>query len=402
MLSRSIPFASLSFLAFAASAEASVIVVGPGQAYTSLQAAVNAAAPGDTLLVRPGTYADVILDGKALTIAGDGATRPVVWGLTIRNVPAGGAVVISRLSTPTYCMANAGELRFADCDLYTPQLHENAGAVAFTRCTMTGWSYPGIGDGSGTDGGDGLLCRGTRVAIFDCTLQGGDGQDDITFAGHGGDGLRLMTSMIGLVTFAHVSNSTAAGGGGGDTWEDLFLYLAMVGYGGSGLYGEPGTNAWIIDSSFAGGPGGQWHNCPPASYGGPGFPMNGPGSRTTFNAESLSMSGASLARAGSVLVLDVVGEPGDEIRLVRGATAAFLAQASWRGPILERWRHPQYDLVDPYVVLDVTGHGTIHFPVPPVDAGGTGRVFLQPYRRHANGTYTIGSVLPLTVVDSIY
>jgi hypothetical protein len=99
---------------------------------------------------------------------------------------------------------------------------------------------------------------------------------------------------------------------------------------------------------------------------------------------------------------DLVGEPGAEIRLLRGPTPAFLAQASWRGPILERWRNPQSDLIAPWVVLDGTGHGTLTIGMPPVEPGDVLRTFLQPYRRHAHGTCTVGGVVPVTVVDASY
>lgn len=46
---------------------------GPGTNFTDLPAAIQAAASGDTVLVRSGTYAPFAVAGKALTIRGAGA-----------------------------------------------------------------------------------------------------------------------------------------------------------------------------------------------------------------------------------------------------------------------------------------------------------------------------------------
>src|SRR5262249_17079322 len=43
--------------------------------YTSIQAAVNAAHPGDTLRVAPGTYAEQVVINKDLQLVGTGPTR---------------------------------------------------------------------------------------------------------------------------------------------------------------------------------------------------------------------------------------------------------------------------------------------------------------------------------------
>ncbi|HEX6811252.1 MAG TPA: hypothetical protein VF384_06495 [Planctomycetota bacterium] len=74
-------FAAL--LASVASAQTTWIVddtAGPGVHFTSLPAAVAAAASGDTLLVAPGNYAAFHVSGKALSILGDGNATTIIDG----------------------------------------------------------------------------------------------------------------------------------------------------------------------------------------------------------------------------------------------------------------------------------------------------------------------------------
>jgi hypothetical protein len=56
------------------------LTVGAGETYTTIQAAIAAASPGDTILVKPGTYAGNILIDKSLTLLstdGSGSTQIV-------------------------------------------------------------------------------------------------------------------------------------------------------------------------------------------------------------------------------------------------------------------------------------------------------------------------------------
>lgn len=56
---------------------AAVLEVGQGEAYTTIQAAISAASPGDTVRVEPGLYAEnVVIDKSPLTLEGAKASTP--------------------------------------------------------------------------------------------------------------------------------------------------------------------------------------------------------------------------------------------------------------------------------------------------------------------------------------
>lgn len=131
-------------IALAGNVRAADIPVGPGETYTTIQSAADAALSGDRLLVAAGTYVEqVLVDGKDLEIVGAGA------GLTIIQAPAtlavayatsydhypvvglqNGAYAVRDLTVDGAGMGN-GHVRFMGIDL-----HNAAGAV--TDVAITG------------------------------------------------------------------------------------------------------------------------------------------------------------------------------------------------------------------------------------------------------------------------
>jgi hypothetical protein len=71
-------------LQLASAARAATLNVGPGQTYTTIQSAINAANTGDTVLVAPGTYYENIdFKGKAITVTSSG-------GASVTTIDGGG------------------------------------------------------------------------------------------------------------------------------------------------------------------------------------------------------------------------------------------------------------------------------------------------------------------------
>jgi hypothetical protein len=99
--------------------KAAELHVGPGQTYSTIQAAITAASDGDTIIVHAGTYDEQVVVDKSLTIQGEGdativkpssanklttilsgqwrgATKQIA-GIIVANVATGGSVTIKNL-----------------------------------------------------------------------------------------------------------------------------------------------------------------------------------------------------------------------------------------------------------------------------------------------------------------
>ena len=73
------------FFGLGSPVSANELTVGTGH-YTTIQAAVNAAQPGDTVLIPPGTYSENVLVNKSLTIKSlAGAATTIVTGAVPSN-----------------------------------------------------------------------------------------------------------------------------------------------------------------------------------------------------------------------------------------------------------------------------------------------------------------------------
>ena len=71
-------FASMLYLRFSVSQVAATEIVVPDD-YPTIQQAVNAAADGDMVRVRAGTYIeDVVINGKSLSLIGEGRSNTII------------------------------------------------------------------------------------------------------------------------------------------------------------------------------------------------------------------------------------------------------------------------------------------------------------------------------------
>ena len=329
---------------------------GAGAAFTDLPAAVAAAAPGDTVLVRSGAYSPFTLDGKGLFVLADtGADVAIDGTVAVRNLPAGQSVMLRGLATGAVLHEGllvedcAGGVRVEDCSFtgqagtapspFFPQqtLHydgwagarlENSGDVAFARCELIGGEglQAHVGGGSG-DGAHGLDMSGSVAVFEDGTCFGGRGGVGSLYLGIGGYPYPYPGSG-GVGASVHMSTLVVGGsaltGGPGAHGESGDFECSGGASGGSGATVWADSTFYPRDSTFTGGPAGLGGNdgvggsC---SDGSDGQPIT-----TSFNSTTIPLSGGSRElvapapfRVPGVESLQFAGTPGD---LVLSAFAA--------------------------------------------------------------------------------
>jgi len=224
-------------------ADTHVVDASGGGDFVDIATAVAASSDGDLILVAAGTYGGAVtIDGIDLVVTAASAGSVVVEGdLTVSDLPSGEGVTLSgmTLEGALTIRDSAGTVLVQDCTLPRPSFARissvsdewmfptcgigdadrsvlNSSAVSFTACSFEG----AHGAAPGADGHPGwhaLLVEHSNVALFDCSLEGGDGADGFVFhgpafGGAGGDGLRVRGSGS-HVTMARVN---AVGGEGGE------------------------------------------------------------------------------------------------------------------------------------------------------------------------------------------
>ena len=210
---------------------------GPGVHFTDLPSAIAAAADGDTLLVRAGSYSSFeVPTTKALLIRGAGAAstqvlgslaRPstrvlgtpatgstVLQGMRFEGFGQGGSAVVLGTSAPARVLLLDCQLRGAAGDPAAAGLVVSGGLAHAVRCWIRG------GDGSAVQflgsGGRGVTVAGlnTSFAADQCEILGGDG-DLSAPASQGGAALTVVIARARIDRSLCVGGTGAANGGNG-------------------------------------------------------------------------------------------------------------------------------------------------------------------------------------------
>jgi predicted outer membrane repeat protein len=426
-----VPFARFALASLIAStllatarSEGARILEAPGlPPFTSLQAAVDAAADGDTILLADGEYDGAVIDGKGLALVAAPDQVPHLRGtLEILDLPASRTVVLSGLkitglmlqdiSGPALVVTNcAGNVRAVACTLTGGPGDEPSGKgltfgrgghavvlqastkVSFSRCTIRG------GDGgsdpqfcyscTGGEGGLGVRLSQSTPAFHECTIRGGDGGQNGIGGGNGGHGLRLLNAWF----FA--AGSSFTGGKGGNAWDFVW---AEGGNGGSGLFVDPGATAELLDNTYAGGAGGVAFVFP-QNNGTPGSPKTGGGSFVEHagTARSLAASRVVVDDLQSVLV-NIVGTPGDQVWVRIGTQPAFLPQLSLPGVALVK---PGPVTKVPLGVIGVGGNLGAALPTPDLLLEPGRVLYLQAFGRDAFGQPWLAGSEQTLIVDRL-
>jgi predicted outer membrane repeat protein len=190
----------------------------PGQ-YPTIQAAIDAAVDGDTIIVAPGTYYEnTDFDEKSITLTSADPNDPNTVAATILDANGSGSVVT-----------------FPDTE------------AEGVECMLSGFTITG---GNSPDGG-GIYCDGENrtIAITDCVITGNT-------AGEGG-GIFDYDNYLQLLNCTFIQNSTSESGGGmvseyGEAnLTDCTFNGNSAGYDGGGIYTGTGTLT-LTDCTFHG------------------------------------------------------------------------------------------------------------------------------------------------------
>ena len=335
--------ATLLVLALAAAAPAQTLhTVGAGGDFATPQAAVDAAAPGDVVLLLQSFTTNVVID-KGLVLAGTGHTlmKPASGpgklepALRITGVPAGQSVLVTGISALSFSSGGEAVVLVEDCagpvwiqdmfvDAYGIQalLARNAQSLVLSDAALQTNLVAALPDGTPLSGPGAELSGGTRAWFHGGHMFGSHGTLQLpgepvpSAAADGGTGLLVEDAQ------ARVFGAQISGGGSGS-----------LSSGGCFFAGDGGDGVVTLDAPGGDAPAVLLRQCTVLG-GAPGFPTCGspslPGAAFDVVPGSLTISGAtprrldvtSLVEPGQSVGLGFDGAPGDVVLLFGAAAPA--------------------------------------------------------------------------------
>jgi predicted outer membrane repeat protein len=315
--------------------------------FLTIQAAVDAAQPGETLLLGKGTYAaGFSLSAKALSVVGETSGPITINGtVTVQNLASTDTVLLSGLvingtvqgfgpaPAGLKLSSDAGHVRVEGCTIRGGK-YVNSGdnnfagpaasvtacpQVVFVGCALNGADVNLCSGCPATTGGDGVAAVDSGVTLYDCTLKGGGGSNESTPGGDGGNG--YSASSWGLV--ASGCTFTGGDGGGAD-----YIGCWVGGDGGDGLR-IVNAQAHVLDSAMTGGLGANFGFCGPGSPGQALTNQGGvfdqlAGTRRKFTARPIASDDAPLA-------VTVTGQAGDRVFVMTARKPFYLFIKAFHG-----------------------------------------------------------------------
>lgn len=236
-------------------------------AYPTIQAAINAARPGDVVRVAPGVYSgagnrDVSTLGKAITVRGSGAATCVIdvaagneyhTGFLIRSAETSATVIEGFTITGGYqfnggaVMVTSASPTIRQCVFTGNRVDCWGGAVYFEGNSAPRLSNCVIFGNSSSDEGGGVFTIGGTPRIENCVIR--DNQ-----AANGG-GVCVLGGQAMFVNCSITGNSADYYGGGAYVWQGQLVNCTVAANGalfqGSGVYlgGNGGVTNSIVWSN---------------------------------------------------------------------------------------------------------------------------------------------------------
>ncbi len=376
-----------------------------------LQAAIDGAQAGDTLLVKPGSYpSGAFIGGKGLQLVADTQLGvSIAGGVQVQNTPPGEHVVLSGLAVQGapwsgvgtglgLRVANTnGPLRIDNCSFLGTEVGGGAWLLAAADVVANSSAIKGNNSASwgpipaSNDAGSGLVSSGGKLALFSCNVRGAPGVDADVWADgqHGGRG-----ATVGSWEF-YAARTSFTGGPGGRP----FGSCTFGGNGGRGLNYGGATVANVLGSMFDGGAGALGNNCFCATClnGHPGQALVG--AVNVIASYTTRLDAPRVAREGQTVSITITAQPNVRAFLLASRAPAHQFNAAYKGPLLVR---------APYALRMSLGAMTSNsiqaqVTLPALPAGTESETwFLQAFTRSQASGFHAGEARSLVILDSAY
>jgi hypothetical protein len=354
-------------LVMAGPAKGATITVGPGEGFNfnTIQAGIDAAVDGDTVLVAPDEYIvtePVTFRGKAITVKSETGrdettirmgtpadsnrgsviifengetTASILEGFTITggkgfwlpsaNAYGGGGVLFNAsFGTVRDCaiVQNSTEYgggiccvftcspRLTDCTIVENSAEENGGGVLLWSGPSLTMSNCTIRENSATRYGAGLHCwQDSSLTMTDCAISKNSVTGDTPHvAGYGGGLCCMDSSMLTLTNCNIVENSAGIGGGGIHCWNSCLLELTScaimensVTIVGGGMFCEEHSSVTMTNCIVSGNSATGRHQDYPDLGGGGGMDFWG---NTSLTLSNCTITGNSAAKNAGGMICD--------------------------------------------------------------------------------------------------
>jgi predicted outer membrane repeat protein len=191
--------AAVSLITSSAVLGADILV--PGE-YPTIQAAIDAADDGDTIIASPNTYYEnVDFGNKEVTLTSTNPDDPNVVAATIIDANGSGTVVVFPDDEDASCILTGFVITGGDTSADGGGIScPNGGAITITNCTIAG--------NTTSENGGGLYSRADPLTLIKCTFSGNSASDR-------GGGVFCLQGSLTLSDCTFTGNWTALGDGGG-------------------------------------------------------------------------------------------------------------------------------------------------------------------------------------------